>query len=192
MTELALPLLWDPAVQQKIYRQLFMAMSYPGRSYDLGEAIGSETSRDAVIATMVDPASSLADPGCLLSEEFVRFCHAPLLDLGAAQWIAVDGREPVGDDFHPSLGSLEEPEASATLVFVVSALGEGAPVLAHLRGPGIRESQPLCIDGLHPSWLAARERWCAKFPQGVDCIFCADQSLLALPRTTQFIPREEA
>lgn len=184
MPELALPTLWQSEVQQQVYRQLLQAMAYPGRIAELRSIIADESAMGAVIATMVDPAVQLCDPQGLLGEEFLRFSHACLAPPEAADWLVLDGENPVPQALAPAIGSLEEPERSATLVIQVEALGDPAPTLGILRGPGLKTDLALKARGFHPSWLSARAQWCAKFPQGVDCILCAGQSMLALPRTT--------
>lgn len=196
MLDIAVPRLWQPALQQRVYRQLLLGFSYPGTVRCLlsgDDASESYRAIDAVVATMLDGAVSLHQCTRLLCDDTVRFTGCPEATSAGADWIVADGRQKVSDDLDPRVGSLEEPERSATLVLVVTSLASeqrtdhfGIP----LRGPGIHDENTLFISGLHESWLNQRKTWCAKFPQGVDIILCDEWHLAVLPRTTILVEKE--
>lgn len=85
------------------------------------------------------------------------------------------------------IGTLLEPEKSATLILVVNALsgdsGRGLQLVLH--GPGIRDRRTLKVEGLDPIWLRLRAERNREYPTGCDFIFIGkDGNLVALPRTT--------
>lgn len=167
---------WHPAMQQTLFRNLLKAFSYPGESVWLADI----DSAVAILATLVDAETTLADPHQLLSDLTRTRLNAPLADPERAGYVVVRGDlEP---DFAPQLGSLESPETGATLVVVVNSLVDGS--CWQLSGPGIRQSRRIRVGGLDVSWLNARNNWCSGFPLGVDLILTDQQHCLALPRTT--------
>lgn len=167
---------WQPAMQQTLFRSLLTAFSYPGQAGWLADADGAV----AILATLVDAETTLADPDQMLSDLTKTRLNAPLADPERASYVIARGdREP---DFSPRLGTLESPEFGATLVVVVGSLTEGH--CWRLSGPGIKQPRHIRVGGLDASWLGARHEWCSGFPLGVDLILTDQKRCLALPRTT--------
>lgn len=184
MNDLSLQAVWQPLTQQRAFRALMRAFAYPGRPAELADT--GTMALTAVLATLLDGEASLADP-----HEKVDVADWPRLEVRraapeAADFVVLDGaRAP---DFAPRLGTLESPEKGATLILQVAALGAGETY--SLTGPGIADTMPLAVTGLHPAWLAARRDWCAAFPLGVDFILVDGQQAVCLPRTTRIQERE--
>lgn len=174
--------IWQPATQQRLFRELLEAFARPAVAHDLSGWLAGATPLRAVLATLVDGATTLADPDGLVAAgdwPLLQACaEAPAL----ARFVVASGR--CAPAFEPCLGTLESPERGATLVLQVERLGRGNQVL-HLTGPGIKGARHLSLAGLHEAWLARREQWTATFPLGVDIIFCDTQAVAALPRTTR-------
>lgn len=167
---------WHPSTQQALFRNLLKAFSYPGESVWLADS----DSAVAILATLVDAETTLADPHQLLSDLTKTRLNAHLTDPERAGYVIVRGDLEPG--FAPQLGSLESPETGATVVVVVNSLVDGP--CWQLSGPGIRQSRRIRIGCLDESWLNARNNWCSGFPLGVDLILTDQHHCLALPRTT--------
>jgi alpha-D-ribose 1-methylphosphonate 5-triphosphate synthase subunit PhnH len=86
-------------------------------------------------------------------------------------------------DLSPKLGTLPNPDQSATLILMVDKLSVGEHKL-RLSGPGIKNIEYLAINGLNLDWLSKRDDWNCSFPLGVDILLVDDKSVAALPRTT--------
>lgn len=168
---------WQPAMQQTLFRSLLTAFSYPGQSSWLSDADGAV----AILATLVDAETTLADPGQLLSDLTKTRLNARLVDPEQANYVLVRGSAK--PNFTPQLGTLESPESGATVVLVVDSLTTGR--CWRLSGPGIERPRQIHVGGLDASWLDARNTWCSSFPLGVDLILTDHERCLALPRTTQ-------
>lgn len=80
-------------------------------------------------------------------------------------------------------GSSEYPDRSTTLLLQVPALSE-EPFWS-LNGPGIKTQKGLRIAGLPDQFRSELMQSRQRFPLGIDAIFCCDDRLAALPRTTQ-------
>jgi alpha-D-ribose 1-methylphosphonate 5-triphosphate synthase subunit PhnH len=81
-----------------------------------------------------------------------------------------------------SLGSLEYPDRSATLIVQVRSLASGRGW--RLTGPGIDGEALLEADPLPTDFVERRHALRPLFPCGLDFIFVAETRLVALPRTT--------
>ncbi|MCG5536800.1 phosphonate C-P lyase system protein PhnH [Ectothiorhodospira mobilis] len=170
-------------VQQAVFRDLLQAQSYPGRAVDVGHHAPDVPAYRTVLAALLDAEISLADPvGRLSAEHDWPFLEARAAGTEHADFILVPG-----DTVHPlepRLGSLAEPEQSATLILTVNELGGETGDGLRLRGPGVPGERQLHVDGLHPDWLRQRADWNAAFPMGVDIILASQARIAALPRTT--------
>nr|WP_315170841.1 phosphonate C-P lyase system protein PhnH [uncultured Limnohabitans sp.] len=167
---------WSSPRQQTVFRQLLSAFSFPGRIETLTEG----DALTQTLATLVDREATLADPQNLLNDLTRQRLQARMTGPERAQFIVADGSlSPI---FEPSLGTLESPEQSATILLKVTSLGKGA--CWHLTGPGIATTQTLAIAGLDPAWLVRRQVWNEGFPLGVDLILMDETRVVALPRTT--------
>lgn len=175
--------IWHPAAQQRIFRRLMIAFAYPGRVQSLGTESGDALR--AVLATLVDAQVGLADPKGLVTVDDWYRLEARRAAPEQANFVAACG--DATPNFQPALGTLESPEAGATLVLRVAALGHGKAL--HLGGPGIHGESVLEIDGLNTAWLSRRETWNGAFPAGVDMILVDDCRAAALPRTTHIMTK---
>lgn len=86
------------------------------------------------------------------------------------------------------IGTQDYPDRSATLVIEVRCFGEGERF--RLGGPGIDNHCDIVVDGLPEGFAAFRAANHARFPRGLDVVLTADRDLVALPRSTHFIPLE--
>lgn len=178
---------WHPVVQQSVFRRLVSAFSYPGQIETICSDLFSDQTgmNDSallhVLATLVDPEVTLADPDRLLAATDLSRLEARISQPDVAQFIVA--RADRTQQFVPTSGTLESPEKAATIILRVACLGDGGTL--HLVGPGIKGSATVQVRGLNPEWLAARANWNATFPLGVDMLLVDDQRIVALPRTTR-------
>lgn len=173
---------WQADQQQAQFRCLLDAMSRPGRCYPALVQGHEDELVLAILATLVDVEVTLADPHQLLAEEDWPMLQALSVSPALADYILCDARQ--APTFTPKLGSLPNPEQSATLILVVNKLGAGDTRL-NLTGPGIEHSSTLALDGLATDWLMRRAEWNSAFPLGVDWILADANQLTAIPRTTR-------
>lgn len=173
-------LIWQAEFQQAAFRCVLEAFSRPGTINALPEC--QHNTALAVLATLVDGESSLADPQQLLdNSQWLRLQIKPTAPERAA-FIFGEGTRPV--DFEPNLGTLASPEHGATLVLTLDAL-KGGDTTYQLTGPGIETAVLFAPQGLDISWFKQRADWNSAFPLGVDMLLATDEAVLALPRTTQ-------
>jgi len=168
--------IWQTDTQQRAFRQIMQAFAHPGIVETL-----SDSAMLLTLATLLDGATTLADPDGLVSaSDWVRLEAASATPDSAHFVLANGGTAPV---IAPCLGTLESPEGGATLLLAVQALGSGTHFL--LSGPGIPDTREVAVQGLHPAWISARDGWNGAFPLGVDMLLLVDDQIVALPRTTQ-------
>ena len=184
--------IWQADIQQRVFRELVEAFARPGEVRDLTPWLDGATAQRAVLATLMDGETTLADPHARLAAADWPLLQARLGTAEDARYVVADGRRAPG--FEPALGTLESPESGATLLIDVNAVGSG-PLALELAGPGIEGQgvagrRELRLDGLHPDWLLRRADWTAGFPLGVDLLLADATRIVALPRTTRAAPME--
>ena len=87
-----------------------------------------------------------------------------------------------------SFGSNEYPDRSTTLILQLESLGEGDTI--ELRGPGI-DGIATMQAAIEPPDLFERLAINEKlFPRGIDVVLVADDSIVAIPRTTRLVTKE--
>lgn len=176
--------IWHPAQQQKLFRNLLDAYSYPGRIQTC--PVQAEPSL-ALLSALLDGQTTLSDPQDLLPESIWPKLEALRVPYELAAFILLDGsRAP---EMVPNLGTLEAPEHGATLLLRVASLHEDSAgaLRLQLSGPGIRQPLVIGVDGLHADWIGARNEWVGSFPLGVELVLCDAQRFVALPRTTHIV-----
>ena len=174
--------IWRVDIQQRVLRDLVEVFSRPGTVRDLANYVEPASTYDAVLATLMDGETSLADPHAILAKPDWRLLQVRHSACEQARFILADGKRV--PDFVPALGTLASPDFGATLLIKVAALGHG-PLSMTLSGPGISGQRELHMAGLQVDWLTQRANWVAEFPLGVDIILCGSTHIAALPRTTR-------
>lgn len=179
---------WEPAVQQKAFRQLMNAFAFPG---SLEMMLPEVQDRDntvlcLILATLTDGEVTVADPHHLIDDQdwpkLETIKEAP----EKARFIVARG--DIAPTFSPVLGSLECPEMGATVILRVTHIGRGESLV--MRGPGIQSAQEVTCSGLNSAWLSKRSEWNGAFPLGVDMILFDAARLIAIPRTTRIMIKE--
>jgi alpha-D-ribose 1-methylphosphonate 5-triphosphate synthase subunit PhnH len=190
----------EAAYTQRMFRILLSSMSRPGRIQSTehlphpaaATSTGYHPSFLGIGLTVLDQevsyslSSSFGDLASLIrGMTMARQIHEEETD-----YMFIRGEEAF-DLTRLRKGSFHYPDQSATVICQVNVLTNepmagGLQLL--LRGSGIKETQTLVLDTLHPmvldSWLETNK----EFPLGIDWIF-VDQNgrVCAVPRSTEII-----
>ena len=184
----------NPVLQsQAMYRDLLGAMACPGRIVECAHALNVPAplwpTTAAAALTLLDFDTPLwLDPAAASVQSLVDYfrfhCGCPIVEASGNAAFAVisdPAQMPSLDVF--AEGSEEYPDRSTTLLIQVERLDDSRGVV--LRGPGIENKQTLQGKGLPGGfWQQVQENH-ARFPRGVDIVFCAEDRIAALPRSTQ-------
>jgi alpha-D-ribose 1-methylphosphonate 5-triphosphate synthase subunit PhnH len=177
---------------QSVFRALLEGLSRPGRIVELDATPAAVAGDDPVPAAAFAALLALADystpvmlqrPNRALSDALRFHTGAPLTtDPAQAVFAYMHDAHAILPLESFSLGEPETPEQAVTLFVRVESLDGGRPLV--WRGPGIRDTQAVCIEGLPESFWSERAALAAQFPCGIDCYLLAGSSLIGLPRTT--------
>ncbi|WP_022661748.1 phosphonate C-P lyase system protein PhnH [Paucidesulfovibrio longus] len=179
---------WEPAVQQKAFRQLMNAFAFPGSLETLLPEVQERENNllRLILATLTDGAVTVADPHHMIDDHDWSKLETNRETPEKARFIVARGdTAPI---FSPALGSLECPEMGATVILNVTYIGRGEALV--MRGPGIQSEKVIACSGLTPAWLNKRSEWNGAFPLGVDMILFDTARVIAIPRTTRIKIKE--
>jgi alpha-D-ribose 1-methylphosphonate 5-triphosphate synthase subunit PhnH len=181
-----LPGFADPVGEaQSCFRAVLGAMARPGTLHAAGLGLTPPAPLDpataAVLLTLVDGETRLAMDG-----QFAPAAAWIAFHCGVAPDAAPENAGFVLAGALPRLAGLacgtdEMPEASATVILQLPALGRGRDYA--IAGPGLARPARFAVAGLPADFVA---RWAdnhALYPRGVDLILCAGTQLAALPRS---------
>jgi alpha-D-ribose 1-methylphosphonate 5-triphosphate synthase subunit PhnH len=172
---------WTPLVQQRAFRRILNAFSYPGRIVELETQAAHVL--PLVLATLADPATTLADPCELVGAADRQRLGAKSASADQAQFVVMPGSQLPA--FELALGTLDSPEKGATVVLVADEIKQGSSLV--LSGPGIQSSSSLQVTGVDPQWWKLRKQWNSAFPLGADVVLLDEHSVVALPRTIKVV-----
>lgn len=177
---------------QQVFRALLKAMSEPGIQVTCrhSETVPAGLNRASwqVALSLLDAdtrvwlSPSLAGSDAIISN--LRFhCQCTITDdISTADFAIAEASElPLLSDLN--WGCPEYPERSTTLIVQVPALSNEP--FWHLTGPGIENSRDIRIAGLSDQYRSELIHSRQRFPLGIDTLYCCDETLVALPRTTQ-------
>jgi alpha-D-ribose 1-methylphosphonate 5-triphosphate synthase subunit PhnH len=184
--DVTLPGFEDPVGQaQACFRAVLDAMARPGTLVRAGEGLTPPAPLDsataAVLLTLVDHDTPLwLDAKTAAARDWIAFhCGAGFTDTPTDAAFALAVAMP--DLLTLSPGTHEQPETGATLILQVRNLTGGTRY--RLRGPGLRATASISVDGLPHDFVAIWQRNRSGFPLGVDLVLCAGTTLAALPRS---------
>ena len=180
-----LPGFADPVLgAQACFRALLDAMARPGTLHPAGAGLTPPAplhpATGAVLLTLADAETTLwTGEGFAPARDWIGFhCGAPPAALASAAFVLA-GALP--DLAALATGTDEQPDASATVILQVAALGSGRGL--RLSGPGLRAPATLAVTGLPEQFPALWAANHALFPRGVDLILCSGTTVAALPRS---------
>jgi alpha-D-ribose 1-methylphosphonate 5-triphosphate synthase subunit PhnH len=176
----------DPVREgQTTFRAVLDAMAHPGRirpaESGLTAAAPLHQATAAVALTLIDAETPLfLDAAMEIAGAWLAFhAGASIVDDAAQAHFVLASSLP--DLAALRTGSDEAPEASATVILQLAALGSGTAY--RLDGPGLPKPAILHAAGLPDDFVGTWRRNRALFPRGIDVILCAGDQLAALPRT---------
>jgi len=172
---------------QADFREAMECLARPGRIGSLGGSnfpIAGARHAYALLLALADQEVTIATAG-------VDEASARVAGLGTGSRV-VQPRDAayllsVGDPgellLEMARGTLEAPEAGATIIISVDSLNEGERWT--LSGPGVAGSKTVRVAGLSAGTLRARNEASSEYPLGLD-LFLVDRAgaVLGLPRTT--------
>ena len=183
---------------QNTFRSVMDAMARPGSVHCIASASGTPPGMmrgtAAIALTLFDHDTPLwLDPRMSEASEVEKWLKfhtsAPVVSDSSIASFALIGNAaalPALDSF--SFGSNEYPDRSTTLILQVESLREG--LAFELSGPGIDGTTVLQAT-IEPLDLFARLAINATlFPRGIDVVLVADDSIVAIPRTTRLVTKE--
>jgi len=185
---------------QSVFRSVLDALAHPGSVYQLAPQPPSPAplaqASTAICLALLDYETPLwLQPGLpeaqqqLIARHLRFHCGCPVVtEPQQARFALIHAAAvmPALSCFHQ--GEIEYPDRSATLIVQVAGLNVDVDANAGdgvtLRGPGIRSSVRLAVDGLPAEFWRQWADNTKLFPCGVDLIFVAGKHIAGLPRTT--------
>jgi alpha-D-ribose 1-methylphosphonate 5-triphosphate synthase subunit PhnH len=183
----------DPVLDsQRSFRDILYAMAYPGRTVTVGHRLSAPAplhqAAAAVCLTILDMETPLWTDLPVSSDavDWLRFhCGCPVIqDPSKAAFALIIHGELLTtlDSFNQ--GEDAFPEKSTTLIVQVSGILSGSGPF-WVRGPGIDGCEHLSIHGLKKEFWKAWRFNHGLYPFGVDVLFSAGTTFVALPRTSE-------
>ncbi|MEO1617252.1 MAG: phosphonate C-P lyase system protein PhnH [Planctomycetota bacterium] len=170
----------DVEQQQAVYRALLRGFSYPGVATPLPSS--GVNAVDAICATLVDENADLwLDEGTIPSR-LVSSLGCQLVEPSVADLLVARGDRFALTSDDPKLGTLDRPDASATIVLACQSFENGIEV--RVTGPGVESRNTFFVAGLSVDWLVARDDWCCRYPMGVDLLLVDAKNVVGIPRTS--------
>jgi len=182
---------------QSTFRSVMDAMARPGTVQRIAAVAGAPApmmhGTAAIALTLFDHDTPLwLDPRMAETSDVAKWLKfhtsAPVIADSSICSFALIGDAstlPGLDRF--SFGSNEYPDRSTTLILQVESLTQG-PTL-ELRGPGI-DGTAVLRAAIRPADLVERLQINQTlFPRGIDVVLVADDSIVAIPRTTRLVAK---
>ncbi|WP_139693258.1 phosphonate C-P lyase system protein PhnH [Sporolactobacillus terrae] len=185
---------------RRVYRSLLDGMARPGKLHDLSPQMNSIPNAIPLFSGTYALGRTLLDAQTTFYLETENNEAASYLELRTgSRMLAAERADYLFIETQPSvdlirtlmqqirIGTLLEPEKSATLIIRVRALSdsETSGITMTLSGPGIKKRRTLSADGFNPEWLRMRAARNMEYPTGCDFILISDNGqMAALPRTT--------
>jgi alpha-D-ribose 1-methylphosphonate 5-triphosphate synthase subunit PhnH len=180
---------------QSTFRSVMEAMARPGSVQQVTASVGAPVhlmrGTAAIALTLFDHDTPIwLDPTLSEATEVKKWLKfhsgAPVVaDPSVASFALISDADALPGLDRFSFGSNEYPDRSTTLILQVESLVRGAEY--ELRGPGIDGSAILCAT-IRPADLFERLAInAALFPRGIDVVLVADDTIVAIPRTTRCV-----
>lgn len=178
---------------QRCFRAVLSAMAHPGMIEAVPAPAGMPApltpAMTAVLLTLADYDTPLwldqvYDTDAV--RHYLAFhCGCPLtLQPGPARFIAVSGVAALPPLGELAPGTAEYPDRSVTVLLELPSFAAGG-ARVRLSGPGIRGLHEFSMGALDAAFWQEAQRNAWQYPLGVDFIFCAGGSVMALPRSTR-------
>ncbi|MFO7729043.1 MAG: phosphonate C-P lyase system protein PhnH [Desulfonatronovibrio sp.] len=173
---------------QQVFRALMQAMSGPGQVVNPG--CSEKNLVQLICETLLDQEVGLAVVGNEVETRMIKeitlstgcFCTS----VKKADYIVVAGGSSDGALRDAFRGSLENPDQGATVIYSITSFKRGSLSLV-LKGPGIKDTCTVQMEGVDRSEVEMAAELSSDFPLGLDLIFADQSSLMAIPRSTDFV-----
>jgi alpha-D-ribose 1-methylphosphonate 5-triphosphate synthase subunit PhnH len=183
----------DPVFDaQRVFDSIMNAMARPGSIAEI-EILASAPeplfpTTSAILATLCDTDTSVWFDSANESSAFGEWLSFQTGAMLVYEREMADFAIVCNLDEMPNLGSFsqgtqEYPDRSATLIIQVKSIGSGAEL--SLRGPGIKSTTGLLIEGISSNFVAQWQINRKAFPLGVDVILASPSTFVCLPRTVR-------
>ena len=180
---------------QNTYSIILQAMCHPGRVYQLSAndnpaGAGNTDGLMSVLLTLLDHEVTfflLGSDADHMEAEIFELTRSTVSDIGSADFIIITDGNSGGELLKANRGSLDYPDAGATVIYVIDSLGDRSNGKSHivLKGPGIRDGLEIYVGGRVKDELLCIKEANAEFPLGVDCIFIdKSDKIMCIPRST--------
>jgi len=187
---------------QKGFRTILNCMSRPGKIENVRELTEKVTlEMEGFPATFVtaltlldrEATFSIIGGNTLQMEElFTAYTMATKESVQKADYVFVTkqaSKEQILSTYQQvKIGTLENPQESATIILESESLGVSGNLL--LTGPGIKRIEEVSIAG-YEQWIEERQKVNREYPLGIDMILLDGKAdVMCLPRTTVIKIRE--
>jgi alpha-D-ribose 1-methylphosphonate 5-triphosphate synthase subunit PhnH len=173
-------------VTLETFRALMKSMANPGTLVKPGPQ--SRYGIDAVCSALLDHevGFSVIGPGAhdeligrIYEETKSEYKRSDLAD-----YVIVAGGSSSGGIRSLRRGTLEFPDSSATVIYMVRELGSAGGLKLNLKGPGIKTEMDLVIDGVNIKDIMDIREMNSEFPLGIDIVFIDDSGIVcSIPRS---------
>jgi alpha-D-ribose 1-methylphosphonate 5-triphosphate synthase subunit PhnH len=177
---------------QRAFRAVLDAMAHPARSFPLAGPLDPPAALGrglaAVSLTLLDEDCAVWLGGALAGDDEVAawlafHTGARRVNAAAAAGFVIAGPGALPPLASLALGTEEAPHLSATVVLDTRGCAGAARFTA--RGPGIDGTAALAAPWAPDGFADAWRRNTGIFPRGVDLLLVDEDTVAALPRTTQ-------
>ncbi|HZJ97974.1 MAG TPA: phosphonate C-P lyase system protein PhnH [Oligella sp.] len=185
----------SPVLQaQQSFRVLLKAMSEPATIQTLGISQGLEKISPAtydLLLSLCDNDTVLwispALDSLVVRQNLAFHCACPISESPQEADFALLTVDDLEVLKQLNSGTDRDPELSCTAILQLDELYavETKSFATQWRGPGIEKPVQVSLDVPTNLWVIREQ--INQFPCGIDMVFCEQQQLLALPRSTQVI-----
>lgn len=185
---------WEDPVHaaQSSFRAVLKALSEPGATQCIAAAITGPAplgpAATAVMLALADHDTPVWLDGASKTSTvaaYLRFhCGCPLtMNPATASFALITDLSQPLDFTRFAQGSPEYPDRSTTLLIQVPGLHGGRTRVLH--GPGIETTRAFDAPDLPDDFLEQWRQNAARFPLGLDLLFCSGDAIVGLPRTAR-------
>lgn len=177
-------------ITQKTFRALLQATSHPGRVYSLSQ----ESELNGLISalqTLLDHEVTFNVFGRQKEEleyKTIRATASKTANIEDADFIIIPSGNSEGEILHAKRGSLEYPDAGATVIYSIHSLSarDDGGLKITLKGPGINGEISPFISGVGKKEFHYLKEINSEYPLGIDSIFIdSENRIMCIPRSTR-------
>lgn len=173
-------------VTQKTFRRLMNAMANPGKFYSTIMEENLST-LEKICLTLLDHEVTFSFVGERVKEETINkiiyLTGSRYTTIEEADYVILNGNAHSEILNNIQIGTLEEPEKGATLIYNLEE-NKSLEVKLKISGPGIKDFMEINLTGITREEIEKIKKINLGYPLGVDVIFCYEDEIVCLPRST--------